>query len=186
MQKLPFMPHCIQKSSWPYISWSPKGLPHTEVAQKKWIIGRCCVWQIMINRSPYAHMYTTWVSIQIAFSIFHLLNQENRHVTNVLYSGYLVSLWEDILLKRAVTILLLYTSTASTDKISCSEQLVPQSRYLTVQAILGTILSWSLCVAADSPYNLYPTAAFISIRITFLGPDCWILLLLFWNGPCKT
>lgn len=50
--------------------------------------------QPLLSMFPYAHKCTIWVSIQIGFSIFHLLNQENRHVRNVLYSVYLVSFRE--------------------------------------------------------------------------------------------
>lgn len=90
--------------------------------------------QPLLSMFPYAHKCTIWVSIQIGFSIFHLLNQENRHVRNVLYSVYLVSFREvyPSEKKKQKNIFLPYVNTAPTDMISCSAQLVPQSRYLTV------------------------------------------------------
>lgn len=48
----------------------------------------------MLIWSLHAHESTIWVSIQIAFSILNLLKQENRHLTNMFYSVYLVLLRE--------------------------------------------------------------------------------------------
>lgn len=181
MQKLPFMPHCTKQKLMTLHFLESKGIAShwgsSEEMNYWWVL---CVADNakQVSICTYVHYLGQHPdSIQ-----YFPLPEPRKHMTNMLYSRYLVSLWEDILLKRKITILLLYTSTASADKISCSEQLVPQSSYLTVQAILF----WSLRAATDSSSNLYSTAAFISIGITFPGPDCLILLLLFWNGHCKT
>lgn len=51
----------------------------------------CChVKKVMWIWSLYAHKCTIWVNRQISLSIFNLLKQENRHLTNMFYSMYLV------------------------------------------------------------------------------------------------